>query len=174
MCAPQACAACGADLAGAPVTAVQKRHEFQIAPPPPPRVTEDLVQARECRRCGTVSTGQPPARVTGRAQYGPEAHAQAANLASACHLPAARAAPLMAGMTGLAVPAGWMAGVRHKTAGKPEPFAGHVRHLLRQAGVLYADETRPVPPAGWNTSTSRTPPGRSGPDLELARVGQHD
>ena len=34
-----------------------------------------------------------------------------------------------------------MAGVRHKAAGKLEPFMDQVRGLLRQAGVLYADET---------------------------------
>ena len=44
-------------------------------------------------------------------------------------------------MTGLPVSAGWMAGVRHKAAGKLEPFMDHVRALLRQAGVLYAGET---------------------------------
>jgi transposase len=31
--------------------------------------------------------------------------------------------------------------VRHKAAGKLEPFMDHVRGLLRQAGVIYADET---------------------------------
>jgi transposase len=94
-----------------------------------------------CGRCGAVSAGQAPARITGRAQYGPEAHAQAANLASAQHIPVGRAAQLMGDMTGLRVSAGWMAGVRHKAAGKLEPFMDHVRGLLRQAGVLYADET---------------------------------
>jgi transposase len=44
-------------------------------------------------------------------------------------------------MTGLRVSAGWMAGVRHKAAARLEPFMDHVRGLLRQAGVLYADET---------------------------------
>ena len=33
-----------------------------------------------CGRCGAVTAGQPPPGITGRAQYGPEAHAQAANL----------------------------------------------------------------------------------------------
>jgi transposase len=104
-------------------------------------VTEYQVQARSCGRCGTVSTGQGPERITGRAQYGPEAHAQAANLASAHHIPIGRAAQLMGEMTDLPVSAGWMAGVRHKAAGKLEPFMDHVRALLRQARVIYADET---------------------------------
>ena len=141
VCAPAACGRCGADLAGARVTGVQKLQEFEIVPPPPPRVTEYQVQARDCGRCGAVSAGQAPARITGRAQYGPEAHAQAANLASAHYVPVGRAAQLMGDMTGLRVSAGWMAGVRHKAAARLDPFMDHVRGLLRQAGVLYADET---------------------------------
>jgi transposase len=47
----------------------------------------------------------------------------------------------MGEVTGLPVSAGWMAGVRHKAAGRLEPFMDRVRVLLRQAGVIYADET---------------------------------
>src|ERR1019366_9380838 len=38
-CGPAACGRCAADLAGAPVTGVQKRQVFE-AQPPPPKVTE--------------------------------------------------------------------------------------------------------------------------------------
>ena len=141
VCAPTACGRCGAGLAAARVTGVQKLQEFDITPPPPPRVTEYQVQARACGRCGAVTAGQPPPGITGRAQYGPEAHAQAANLASAHYIPVGRAAQLMGEVTGLPVSAGWMAGVRHKAAGKLEPFTDRVRVLLREAGVIYADET---------------------------------
>jgi transposase len=141
VCAPAACGRCGAGLAGAQVAGVQKLQEFDITPPPPPRVTEYQVQARACGRCGAVTAGQPPPGITGRAQYGPEAHAQAANLASAHYIPVGRAAQLMGEVTGLPVSAGWMAGVRHKAAGRLEPFMDRVRVLLREAGVIYADET---------------------------------
>jgi transposase len=141
VCAPAACGRCGAGLAGARVTGVQKLQEFNITPPPPPRVTEYQVQARACGRCGAVTAGQPPPGITGRAQYGPEVHAQAANLASAHHVPVTRAAQLMGDLAGVNVSAGFVAGVRHKAAGKLEPFMDHARALLRQAGVLYADET---------------------------------
>src|ERR1039457_2627212 len=50
VCAPAACGRCGAGLAGAQVTGVQKLQEFDITPPPPPRVTEYQVQARACGR----------------------------------------------------------------------------------------------------------------------------
>jgi len=71
VCAPADCGRCGADLGGAPVTGTQKLQEFEIVPPPPPRVTEYQVQGRACGRCGAVSAGQAPAWITGRAQYGP-------------------------------------------------------------------------------------------------------
>jgi transposase len=141
VCAPAACGGCGADLVRADVTGVQKLQVFDITPPPPPRVTEYRVQARVCGRCGAVTAGQPPAGITGRAQYGPEAHAQAAHLASAHHVPISRAAELMGAMTGVHVSAGFMAGVRGKAAARLEPFITHVRRLLCQAGVIYADET---------------------------------
>lgn len=141
VCAPAACGRCGAGLAGAAVTAVQKLQEFDITPPPPPRVTEYQVQARACGRCGTVTAGQPPPGVTGRAQYGPEVHARAADLASAHYIPVVRAAQLMGDLAGVRVSAGFMAGVRGKAAARLEPFMGHVRGLLRQGGVIYADET---------------------------------
>jgi transposase len=141
VCAPAACGQCGAGLAGAPVTGVQKLQEFDITPPPPPRVTEYQVQARACGRCGTVTAGQPPPGVTGRAQYGPEVHAQAANLASAHYIPVVRAAQLIGDLAGVAVSTGFMAGVRGKVAARLEPFTDHVRGLLCQAGVIYADET---------------------------------
>ena len=141
VCAPARCGQCGQELGGSSVTGVQRRQVFDIAPPPPPKVTEYQVQARECGRCGAVTAGRAPPGVTGRAQYGPEVHAQAANLASAHHVPVGRAARLMGDLAGVGVSAGWMAGVRHKAAGRLEPFMDHVRALLRQAGVLYADET---------------------------------
>jgi transposase len=141
VCPPAACAGCGAGLDGADVTGVQKLQVFDVAPPPPPLVTEYQVQARACASCGAVTAGRPPAGVTGRAQYGPEVHARAAALASAHHVPVARAAQLMADLAGVSVSAGFMAGVRGKAAARLEPFMEHVRGLLRQAGVIYADET---------------------------------
>ena len=141
VCAPSRCGRCGESLAGAVVTGVQKMQEFDITPPPPPRVTEYQVQARVCGQCGMATAGQAPGRLTGRAQYGPKVHAQAANLAAANHLPISRAAQLMDDLAGANVSAGFMAGVRGKAAARLEPFMAHVRALLRQAGVLYADET---------------------------------
>ncbi|MGH3407969.1 MAG: IS66 family transposase [Streptosporangiaceae bacterium] len=141
LCGPAACGCCGADLAGAEVTGVQKRQVFEAAPPPPPTVIEYQVIAKECPGCGAVTEGVAPADVTGRVQYGPEVHAKAALAVCAHYLPVARAASLVASLTGVAVSAGFVAGVRGKAAARLGPFMDAVRVLLREAGVLYADET---------------------------------
>src|SRR5919201_332259 len=80
---PACCRGCGTGLAGEPVLD-QRRHQVtDIAPAPPPRVREYVAQAKACPCCGTVSEGTLPAHVRARASYGPEAHAQAANLVEA-------------------------------------------------------------------------------------------
>jgi transposase len=178
VCAPAACAGCGGGLAGAVVSGVQKLQEFEVVPPPRPRVTEYQVQARACGRCGAVTAGQPPARITGRAQYGPGVHAQAANLACASYVPVMRAAQLMRDLAGVPVSAGFIAGVRGKAAARLEPFMARVRDLLRAAGVLYADETPARAAAGLHYLhvactghlTAMHTGGRSAGDIDAGAV----
>ena len=136
-------AGCGAGLAGEPVLA-QRRHQVtDIAPAPPPKVTEYVAQAKECPCCGTVTEGELPPHVRARASYGPEAHAQAANLACGHHMPVCRAALLLCQLAGVAVSTGWMAGIRGKAAALvgASGFADRVRELLRAAPAVHADET---------------------------------
>jgi transposase len=140
-CGPAACGCCGADLTGAEVTGVQKRQVFEASPPPPPTVIEYQVQAKTCGNCGEVTVGLAPAHVTGRVQYGPGVHARAALAVCAHYLPAGRAAAMVASLAGVRVPAGFTAGVRGKAAARLGPFMDRVRMLLRESGVLYADET---------------------------------
>jgi len=139
-CGPTACGCCGRDLSDVPVTGMQKRQVFEAAPPPPPVVTEYQVLAKQCPECGETSTGLAPAGVTGRVQYGPRVHAGTALAVCANYLPVARAAKLVAALTGVAVSAGFAAGVRGRAAARLGPFMDRVRELLRSAGVLYADE----------------------------------
>ena len=142
-CPPGMCCGCGADLAGAPVTA-QRRHQVtDIEPAPAPKITEYLAQAKECAGCGTVTAGELPAHVRARASYGPETCAQAANLVSGHHIPVYRATLLLCQLAGIAVSTGWMAGIRGKAAGLVEAsgFTGRVRELLKTAAAVHADET---------------------------------
>jgi transposase len=140
-CVPVACGCCGADLADAEVTGTQKLQVFEAAPPPPPTVIEYQVQGRTCGNCGEVTVGLAPAHVTGRVQYGPGVHARAALAVCAHYLPVGRAAALVRSLTGVRVSAGFTAGVRGKAAARLGPFMDRVRVLLRESGVLYADET---------------------------------
>lgn len=140
-CPPPVCGCCGGDLADAPVTGQQRRQVTEISPPPPPRVTEYRVQAKECGTCGATTEGVPPAFAKARASYGPDTHAQGCNLVVGHFLPVARAVAVLRQIGGIIVSTGWMAGVRGKAAARLEPFMDHVRVLLRQAGVLHADET---------------------------------
>ena len=140
-CGPAACGCCGHDLADVPAAWLQKRQVFEAAPPPPPVVTEYQILAKQCPGCGATSIGLAPAGVTGRVQYGPLVHAAAALAVCANYLPVARAAKLVAALTGVSISAGFAAGVRGKAAARLGPFMDRVRDLLRSAAVLYADET---------------------------------
>ena len=142
-CPPLACRGCGADLAGAPVTA-QRRHQVtDIEPAPAPTVTQYVAQAKECAGCGMVTAGELPAHVRARASYGPETCAQAANLAVGHHIPIYQATLVLCQLAGIAVSTGWMAGIRGKAAALVEAsgFMDRVRELLKTAAAVHADET---------------------------------
>src|SRR5260370_59293 len=129
-CGPAACGCCGADLADAEVTGVQKRQVVEASPPPPPAVIEYQVQAKTCGNCGTVSIGLAPAHVTGRVQYGPGVHARAALAVCAHYLPAGRAAALVASLAGVKVSAQLRARGRGRAAPRLDPLMDPGRALL--------------------------------------------
>ncbi len=139
---PALCGDCGADLTGAPVSAVARRQVTDVITPPPPRVTEYQILTRTCPCCAGEQTAAPPPAVAARAQYGPGVLARAAELLCGHYLPVARATALMESMLGVRVSTGFMAGVRGRAARLLETsFLPRVRELLRAVGVLHADET---------------------------------
>jgi transposase len=140
---PASCRECGTGLADAPVIA-QRRHQVtDIEPAPAPVVTEYVAQAKQCPWCEAVSEGELPGFVRARASFGPETHAQAANLACANHIPVQRAAGLMSQMAGVQVSTGWVAGIREKAAAlvAGSGFMDRVKELLKDAPAVHADET---------------------------------
>jgi transposase len=140
---PAECAKCGTGLSGQEVFA-QRRHQVtDIRPAPEPEVTEHVAQSKRCPCCGEVTEGSLPPGVRARASFGPEAHAQAANLTCGNYVPSGRAAVLMAEMAGVRVSLGWIAGVRAKAAALVESsgFMDLAACLLRQAEAVHADET---------------------------------
>jgi transposase len=81
--------------------------------------------------------------VRARASFGPETHAQAANLTCGHHIPVWRSTVLLCQLAGVAVSTGWMAGVRGKAAALVEAsgFPDRIRELLKTAPAVHADET---------------------------------
>ncbi|MDQ4032824.1 MAG: IS66 family transposase [Actinomycetota bacterium] len=155
ICDRGCCAGCGADLAEAPVIGMSRRQVTDVLPPPPPRVTEYQILTRACPCCAARCTAAAPAVASGRAQYGPGVLARAAELLCAHYLPVLRATRLMASLVGVTVSTGFMAGVRRRAAALLEmTFLPRVRELLREVGVLHADET----------------PGRVAGELEYVHV----
>ena len=142
-CPPLACCGCGADLAGAPVTA-QRRHQVtDIEPAPAPKTTEYLAQAKVCAGCGTTSTGELARPGAGRAQLragdlraGREPGQRALHPCLPLHAAAVQ-------LAGISVSSGWMAGIRGKAAALVEAcgFMEHIRALLQSAPAVHADET---------------------------------
>ena len=176
---PGSCGGCGADLRGAPVTAVHRRQVTDVGPPPPPRVTEYRSVTRTCPCCARTQTGPAPAVAPARAQYGPGVLARAAELLCGHYLPVARATRLMASMLGVQVSTGFMAGVRARAARLLEvSFLPRVRDLLGQVGVLHVDETparadgglRYVHVAATEFLTAMHTGGRSKADIDAGGV----
>ena len=142
-CPPAACRRCGAGLAGEPVTASRRHQVTDIGPPPEPKVTQYVAQAKECPCCATVTEGELPAHARARASYRPQACAQAANLTCGHYIPVHRATVLLCQLAGITASTGWMAGIRARAAALigDSGFMDRVRELLRAAPAIHADET---------------------------------
>ena len=179
VCDPRCCTDCGADLTGAPVTAMSRRQVTDVGPPPPPRVTEYQILTRACPCCTAARTAPAPAAALARAQYGPGVLARAAELLCGHYLPVARAVRLMNSMLGVEVSTGFMAGVRARAARLLEiSFLPRVRELLRAVGVLHVDETPAradggleyVHVAATEFLTAMHTGGRSKADIDAGKV----
>ena len=139
---------------------MERRQVTDIAPPPPPYVTEYRIITRTCPCCASAQAGAAPHGVGARAQYGPGVLAAAAELTCAHYLPVGRAAALLATLAGIAVSVGFVAGVRGRAARLLEAaFLPRVRELLGRVGVLHVDETPAHADKAWTMCTSRPPSG---------------
>lgn len=137
--APRCCASCGAGLADAEVTAVERRQVFDL-PPVTVKVTEHRVETRRCT-CGATSTAGFPPEARSAACYGPFVRALAAYLMGRQHLPVARTAELLSDVLGAPVSTGMLAGVVPEAAGGLSGFLETLKKLLADAQVAHADET---------------------------------
>lgn len=141
---PTSCAGCGGGLSdaladGAVAESVVRRQVHDI-PPITARVVEHRLHRLRCR-CGHRTRAAAPVGVGAPAVYGPNLRALAAYLVVYQHVPVARAAQLIADVTGARPSTGWITSVLAPTATAVAPTNAAILELLRAADVLHVDET---------------------------------
>jgi transposase len=136
---PDRCGGCDAELAGAPLAAVETRQVFDL-PPLRLQVTEHRAQRRRCG-CGTTTAAAFPDHARAAACYGPGVRALVGYLCVHQHLPVDRAAQLLGDVLGASVATGTLASVVAEGAAGLAGFAEVVRQGLAAASVAHFDET---------------------------------
>jgi transposase len=137
---PDACAGCGADLAGAPVVGVEVRQVFDL-PVIAVEVTQHDLVARECS-CGTVTKASPPAGVTAPVQYGPRIAGAGVYLFHGQFLSKGRTAAALGDLFGADVAPGTVASWTTKTAATiTDEVIPVIRDRIADAPVAHFDET---------------------------------
>lgn len=136
---PASCGGCGAGLADAVADGVVRRQVHDI-PPITARVVEHRLHRLRCR-CGHRTRAQAPAGVGAPAIYGPNLRALAVYLVVYQHVPVARAAELIADVTGARPSTGWITSTLGPTAVAVAPANAVILDLIRAASVAHVDET---------------------------------
>ncbi len=142
---PTSCAGCGAGLTEATPEGGEGsedvvRRQVHDIPPITARVIEHRLHRLRCV-CGHRTRAQAPAGVGAPTVYGPNLRALAAYLVVYQHVPVARAAQLIADVTGAHPSTGWITSVLGPTAAAVAPTNTAILDSLRAAQVLHVDET---------------------------------
>ncbi len=137
---PQRCA-CGCDLAGQPVTRVERYQVFDL-PEPRMVVSEHQVDVKICPACEAQCKGELPPQVSAApVQYGPRVRALVVYLRVYQLLPYERISALCRDAFGLSVSKATIEAVTLEADGNLQPFVDEVAAQLRAAPVAHADET---------------------------------
>lgn len=136
---PGPCTGCGSSLSGRPITAVERRQQFDL-PPICIEVTEHQLIERECE-CGQRTRGEAPAGVDAPVQYGPRIAAIVVYLYVGQFLSKKRTAQALAELFGTPLSGGTVASLTERAAGCLDEFLGQVREKLTESDVVGFDET---------------------------------
>jgi transposase len=136
---PGPCTGCGCSLAGRPITAVERRQQFDL-PPILIEVTEHQLVERECG-CGQRTRGEAPVGVDAPVQYGPRIAAIVVYLYVGQFLSKKRTAQALAELFGTPLSGGTVASLTERAAGRLDGFLAHVRDKLSGCEVVGFDET---------------------------------
>lgn len=116
------------------------RRQVHDIPTVTPRVVEHRLHRRRCG-CGALSCAAAPAGVSGPTTYGPNLRALAVYLLVFQHVPVARAAQLIADVTGARPSTGWVSSVLAQVAEVLVDVEKLIKTLITLAHVLHVDET---------------------------------
>lgn len=137
--APRHCRACGADLADAELTGVERRQVFDL-PERRREVTEHIAERRRCA-CGCETVAEFPPEATAPACWGPKVRAYALYLMNRQLIPVERTAEILSDLLGAPVSTGWLAGLAAEAAESLEGFMDDLAGRLAEEDVVHVDET---------------------------------
>ena len=137
---PACCGGCGAALAGRPVTGVERRQVLDLPPAVAVQVTEHQLIERECG-CGHRTRAAAPAGADGPVQYGPRVAAIIIYLYTGQFLSKKRTAQALAGLFGVPLSQGTVAGITARAAGRLGGFLERAREGIAASAVAGFDET---------------------------------
>jgi transposase len=137
---PSACLRCGAGLAGARETRMERRQVTEI-PSVKAEVTEHQMIELECPCCGERTKAGAPAGVTAPVQYGPRAAALGTYLWHGQFLSRDRACTALGEMFGCAPAPGAVSAMARKISGLISPAVDAIITALAGADVAHFDET---------------------------------
>jgi transposase len=137
---PVQCSACQQELPSDAPSWVERR-QVQELPPLRVHVTEHQILHVRCPSCGATTEAPAPAGVSAPQQYGPRVRALAAYLVQQQFVPYARVRECLADVFGAALSVGTLVNLVRLGAERLRGVEEEIKAALRQAPVLYHDET---------------------------------
>ncbi|MDQ3258625.1 MAG: IS66 family transposase [Acidobacteriota bacterium] len=137
---PRVCRRCRASLAECAVVGRQGRQVFEL-PPVVLEVTEHWAQTKRCDQCGERTKARFPSDVKAPVQYGQRVRAVATYLHQYQLLPFARTSEAMRDLFASSISPGTIHTTRHRAAAKLVGVEEQIKHAIKHAAVIGADET---------------------------------
>jgi transposase len=147
---PQACGRCGMALpvAAGPDDPPDWRHQVVDVPPVAVEVTEHLLAARTCGRCGQVTRAGWPAGVP-HGVIGPHLVAMLALLTGRYRLSKREAAACLRDLVGVDLAVGTVSAIEQQVSAALAPLVAEARAAVQAAPAVNMDET------GWRQGRQR-------------------
>ena len=137
---PKECAACGASLADAASSEIERRQVVDL-PPLRLEVTEHQVHRVACPQCGQTTSGSFPVDVAQLIQYGPRLQALVVYLLVYQLLPYDRTQQLVSDLFGIAPSPGTFETTLERCADELVKPEGQIKQAITSAEVAHFDES---------------------------------